>query len=97
MDYIIRIAKALEVTVDQLLCAEKESDYLNPESAQIAHEAVENPNLRILFNASRNLSPQDLKYIIYLIKRLEKEKNPDPEDFADKDYEDDCSQNLREF
>lgn len=50
--------------------------YLDPETARLAQEAFENPNLRILMDSSRNLSPEDLKILVDLATRM-KGTNPD--------------------
>ncbi|MCI5952582.1 MAG: helix-turn-helix transcriptional regulator [Anaerostipes sp.] len=46
------------------------SYYLNDETKQIAQEIYENPDLRILFDASKNASPEDLKFVIEMVKRM---------------------------
>lgn len=44
--------------------------YLNDETKQIAQEIYENPNLRILFDASKNATPEDLKFVTEMVKRM---------------------------
>ena len=44
--------------------------YLNDETMEIAQEIYENPDLRILFDASKNASPEDLKFVIEMVKRM---------------------------
>ena len=44
--------------------------YLNDETREIAQEIYENPDLRILFDASKNASPEDLKFVIEMVKRM---------------------------
>ena len=44
--------------------------YTDPETAALAQEAHDNPDLKILFDASRKLSPQDLKTVTALVKSL---------------------------
>ena len=51
---------------------EKPSYYTDPEVASIAQELYDNPSRRALFDASRNLSKEDMEYIINLMERLEK-------------------------
>ena len=50
--------------------------YLSDESARIAQEAHDDPNLRALFDAARGARPEDMKIAIDMLKRL-KETNPD--------------------
>ena len=44
--------------------------YLDPDVAAIANELKENPDMRILFDASRKLSKQDMKTVINIVKAI---------------------------
>lgn len=55
---------------------EKPSYYLNPETAKLAQEVFDDPNLRVLFDAAKNSRPEDLRMAADLLKRL-KGTNPD--------------------
>lgn len=46
--------------------------YLNPETAKLAQEVYDNPNLRILFDASRDLRPEDIQFVIGMINRMKR-------------------------
>ena len=46
--------------------------YLNPETAQLAQELHDNPDLRILMDASKKLSPEDIKFVMDLVNRMKK-------------------------
>lgn len=50
--------------------------YLNPETAQIAQEVFDNPDLRILFDAARDVSPDNIKLAAEMLSRFKK-TNPD--------------------
>lgn len=52
-----------------------EKYYLNGETAQIAQEIFENKDLRMLFDVTKNASPQRLKAYYNMIKELEKQEN----------------------
>lgn len=83
---IAKLAEVLDVDPTEIVHGEfikKEDYYLNPESARIAQEAYDNPNLRILFDAARDVSPEDLQYVIDLATRLKKEEHPELEDYPD--------------
>lgn len=47
--------------------------YLNPETAQLAQEIHDNPDLRILMDASRKLSPEDIRFVVDLVSRMKKD------------------------
>ena len=49
---------------------EEPSYYTNPETAKLAQEVFDDPNLRILMDASKDLTPEDLKLAIDMVKRL---------------------------
>lgn len=58
---------------DEIENKETENYYLNPETMKMAQEIYENPDLRILFAASRNLSPEDINMVTNMIKRFKKD------------------------
>lgn len=71
-----KIASYFDTSVDYLLTGKEPTYYTHPESAEIAQEIFENPDLRILFDASRDISPDDMKFLIDMAKRM-KATNPD--------------------
>lgn len=44
--------------------------YLDDETRAIAQEIYESPDLRILFDALKNVTPEDLKFVIEMVKRM---------------------------
>jgi len=75
---LIKIANFFNVSTDYLLGktdnTTDEQYYLNGETRQIAQEIKDNPELRALFDASRNATPEDLeitKDILLKLKRKE--------------------------
>lgn len=48
--------------------------YLNPEAAKMAQELYDNPGMRILFDAAKNVSAEDLKVAADLIARMKKKE-----------------------
>ena len=60
-DKLRKIADALGVSVDTLITGEHY--YIDPDTAQIAQEIYENKELRILFDASRKATPEQLKLL----------------------------------
>lgn len=78
-DRLAKIADYFGVSIEYLMTGEeKENYYINPETAKLAQEVFEDPELRILFDASRDLSPEDLQAVITMVKALQrKEKGED--------------------
>jgi transcriptional regulator with XRE-family HTH domain len=52
----------------------KQGYYLNPEAAKMAQELYDNPGMRILFDAAKNVSAEDLKAAAELIGRMKKQE-----------------------
>ena len=80
-DRLQDIAEYLGVSSEYLLNGdEKESDkyYLNDETAEMAQALFENRDLRVLFDAARDASPEDLKTtydMLMALKRKERGEN----------------------
>ena len=65
----------MDCTIDDLQTGGTvEPYYLNQETADIAQGIYENPNLRILFDASKNLSPEDIQAVVEIAKRIQATK-----------------------
>jgi|SRR5665648_244603 len=67
------ISKVLGCTLDDFAenSATKVGAYfLDDESARIAQEIYNNPDLRILFDTTRKVKPEDLKLISDMVKRM---------------------------
>lgn len=65
------IADFFNVDINYLLGKEDGSMYyLDPEAAEIAQEVQARPELKILFDASRKVSADDLKFVVDMIDRL---------------------------
>lgn len=49
--------------------------YFNEETAKIAQAIHDDKNLRILFDASQKLEPEDIEYVVSLVQRLKKKES----------------------
>lgn len=69
-----KIANFFDVSVDYLLIGKtnttNDSYYYDTEVAELAEQIKNDPELRILLDAKRNLSKQDMKAIINITKSL---------------------------
>lgn len=77
-----KIADFFDVSVDYLMTGEHANDtpgyYLNEETASIAQDIFENKELRILFDAARDATPEDLETVhsmLIALKRKERGVN----------------------
>lgn len=77
------IADYFNVSVDYIMTGrEKEGSdkyYLNEETAEMAQKLFENRNLRILFDAAKDASPEDLKTTYDMLMALKKKERGDNE------------------
>ena len=75
---LTKAAEFLGVSVRYLMTGEEEQGYyLDPETAKIAQEMYDRPELRGLFDASRKLTPEDIKAVRAMVDHLYKLQNPD--------------------
>lgn len=75
-----KLADYFRVTVEYLLTGEeKVSDgyYLNDETANMAQEMYEDPDMRSLFDMKRNMDPDRFKAHVNFMKELYKKEHPD--------------------
>lgn len=69
------ICKALEIRLSDLDEYESQNGYyLDPEAAKIAQEVQSRPELKILFDATRKVSSDDLKFVVDMIDRMQGKK-----------------------
>lgn len=87
MDLVMKICTALEIDISDLITVTTDVNttsivnknyYLNEETAKVAQEIFENKELRMLFDAARDASPEDLKLVhdmMLALKRKEQGSN----------------------
>lgn len=76
-DKLQKIADYLGVSLDYLMTGEeKENDRycLNDETAEMAQALFENKNLRVLFDAAKDATPEDLKTTYDMLMALKKKE-----------------------
>lgn len=77
-DKIEKICEYFNVPLSYFYGEESEGNdkyYLNDETAEIAQEIFENKDLKMLFDVTKNVSPQRLKAYYNMINELEKQEN----------------------
>jgi transcriptional regulator with XRE-family HTH domain len=50
--------------------------YINPETAEIAQQVFQDPDLRLLFEAARDVKPENIRLAAEMLRRF-KQSNPD--------------------
>ena len=77
-----KIADFLHVSITDITGEEKEGGekyYLNEETAEMAQALFENKNLRVLFDAAKDASPEDLKTTYDMLMALKRKERGDNE------------------
>ena len=73
------LAKYFGIEKSDLL-EEKSKDgqgyYINPETAEIAQQVFQDPDLRLLFEAARDVKPENIRLAAEMLRRF-KRSNPD--------------------
>lgn len=74
-----KLAKLIGCTLDELTDNDtfQNSYYTNPETAILAQQIHDDPNLRILLDASKDLEPEDIKVVVDLVKRMKAKERGD--------------------
>ena len=62
MNYLIGKTESTEIIPD--------SYYLNPEARDMAQFLFENPDYKVLFDASRKVKPEDIQFVKEMIDRM---------------------------
>lgn len=72
IDVIIDIAKYLHVNVGDLIedNRNEESYYLNDDARDMAQFLYENPDYKVLFDASRKVKKEDIEFVKQMIDRM---------------------------
>ena len=82
VESVIKICEELDISVESLKNEEIDSPqcyYLNPEAAKMAQELYDNPGMRILFDAAKNVSAEDLKLAAEIVARMKKKEEHNDE------------------
>lgn len=72
IDVIIDIAKYLHVNVGDLIedNRNEETYYLNDDAREMAQFMYENPDYKVLFDASRKVKKEDIEFVKQMIDRM---------------------------
>lgn len=62
--------------IDERSHTPSSSYYVNPETARIAQQIYDDPDLRVLFDAAEDVSPESIRLAAEMLRRM-KETNPD--------------------
>lgn len=78
MDKIDKICEFFCINRSDLMSGDIEGDinryYLNDSAAEAAKELYERDELRVLFDAARDVSEEDIRYVAALLEKLKKKE-----------------------
>ena len=74
-DKLQKIADYFEVSLEFLMTGQQTQYYINEETARLAQEVFERPDLRVLFDMSRTAKPEDVEIAINILRRLRETEN----------------------
>lgn len=79
MGKIQRLADYFHIEKSALLdkASQEQTYYTNPETAKVAQEIFDNSNLRILFDAAKDSSPEQLKLAAEMLRQFKKTSGED--------------------
>ena len=78
MDKIEILAKYFGISVADLISEPPQNGYYNnPETAKLVQELYDNPDRRVLLDATRNLRPEDVKALTLIINQMTKKESSD--------------------
>lgn len=66
-----KVAQYFDVSLDALMDSD-DGYYLDGDAVRIAQELKDRPQMKILFDATRNVSADDLEFIIRLVDNMQK-------------------------
>lgn len=77
MEKVQKLAEFFEVSVEYLTTGEEKENkeyYVNPETAELAQTLFENKDLRVLFDAAKDATPEDLQTTYNMLMALKKKE-----------------------
>ena len=75
--YLMGWSKQIDCDSDDGSSNKCKSYYNNPETAKLAQELYDNPDRRVLLDATRDLRPEDVKALTYIINQMKKKDGSD--------------------
>ena len=79
-DRLYKVAKYFNVPMEYLMTGEMpemQDYYIDPEVAELAEELRTRPEMKILFDASRDVTKKDILFVSTLLERLKEEQYGD--------------------
>ena len=77
MDKVDKICELFGISRSDLMNEHPDDEptyYIKPEAAEAAKELYERDELRVLFDAARDVSEEDIRYVAALLEKLKKKE-----------------------
>lgn len=82
VDYILGKTDHTARLLDEQELSLVDQYYVNPETAEVAQKIFENKELRLLFDAAQDASPEDLLTVHQMLLALKRKEHPEYDDPA---------------
>lgn len=70
---IALLSKALNISPAELVASDTDSSYYHdPETAELAERLKNQPGMRMLFDAAKDVSPEDLEMVAAMVRKFKK-------------------------
>lgn len=71
MKNMAKLTEYFGVSMEYLMTGKKQDEYyLNPETAKIAQQVFDDPDLRLLFDAARDVKPENIRLAAEMLRRF---------------------------
>lgn len=76
VDYLLHgyVGQPLYATAEEYRSGEYDTYYLNQETAEIAQDVFDDPNLRLLFDAAKDCQPDQIKLAAEMLRKFKEGK-----------------------
>lgn len=72
VESVTKIADYFHISIDELMDRSNDGYYTSPEVAELTQTLKERPEMQILFDAARDVSREDIMFIIQMVDRMKK-------------------------
>lgn len=73
IDNVKKVADYFGMSIDELIGRTNEDGYyINPEVAKVTQELKDRPEMKVLFDAAKNASKEDINFVVEMLNKMKK-------------------------